>query len=77
MTGVWTCKACEERLALDTSGQALSSAPSNWCGAGRHVVRETVRYAPLGLGVQTPALANLEPLSPVEADASGQLGLFL
>lgn len=78
MTGVWVCKSCEQRLGLDTHGQAQSSAPSNWCGAGRHVVRDVVRWAPDAmLATEGPALAGKQmELAPSVADASGQLGLF-
>lgn len=76
MTGTWTCKSCEDRLGLDTRGQAQSSAPSNWCGAGRHVVRDVVRWAP-DARIEAPTLADEQTaLAPAVSDASGQLGLF-
>jgi hypothetical protein len=76
VTGTWTCKSCEDRLSLDTKGQAVSLARQNFCGASRHVVFEPVRWAPGASGVGRSASVPVVVSESVKADDSGQLGLF-
>jgi len=76
MTGTWTCKSCEDRLGLDTNGQAVSLARQNFCGASGHVVFEPVRRAPSASGVGRSASVPKVVSESVKADDNGQLGLF-